>query len=225
MISVVSPNLALASQSPRRREMLAWLGLPFETLDGSVDETPLNGEDPRGHVLRVAEAKARAVGARLGGNFTLISADTVVIDDGAIVGKPVDQADAVRILERLSGREHLVDTGYIIYNLNTHNLVKGLCESRVRMRSFTSEEILDYVRSGDPLDKAGAYAIQNRDFHPVPEFTGCMANVMGLPLCHLKRELNQQGIVIMKELAEVCRDHLKYDCIISERIQNGEEVG
>ena len=225
MIFMFSPPIALASRSPRRREMLSWLGLAYESLDGSIDETPLPGEDPRGHVLRVAEEKALAAARELEGNWTIISADTVVVDEGTILGKPANAEDAARLLEKLNGREHFVDSGLIIYNLDDRSINKALCESRVQMRSITSEEILDYVSSGDPLDKAGAYAIQNRDFNPVPEFSGCMANVMGLPLCHLLRELKDRRVLIKKNPSEVCNEQLGYDCPIWERVLAGEEIG
>jgi len=205
--------------------MLSWLGLAFESLDGSIDETPLPGEDPRGHVLRVAEEKAQAAARELEGNWTIISADTVVVDEGTILGKPANAEDAARLLEKLSGREHFVDSGLIIYNLDDRSINKALCESRVQMRPITSEEILDYVSSGDPLDKACAYAIQNRDFNPVPEFSGCMANVMGLPLCHLLRELKDRRVLIKKNPSEVCNEQLGYDCPIWERVLAGEEIG
>ena len=225
MIFMFFPPIALASRSPRRREMLSWLGLPFECLDGSINETPLPGEDPRGHVLRVAEEKALAAARELEGNWTIISADTVVVDEGTILGKPANAEDAARLLEKLNGREHFVDSGLIIYNLDDRSINKALCESRVQMRPITSEEILDYVSSGDPLDKAGAYAIQNRDFNPVPEFSGCMANVMGLPLCHLLRELKDRRVLIKKNPSEVCNEQLGYDCPIWERVLAGEEIG
>jgi predicted house-cleaning NTP pyrophosphatase (Maf/HAM1 superfamily) len=118
-----------------------------------------------------------------------------------------------------------VDTGLIIYNLDDRSINKVICESIVRMRYFTSEEILDYVSSGDPLDKAGAYAIQNRDFNPVPEFSGCMANVMGLPLCHLLRELKERRVLMRKNPPQVCKEQLGYDCPIWERVLAGEEIG
>jgi septum formation protein len=219
------PPLALASRSPRRREMLSWLGLPFECLDGSINETPLPEEAPRAHVLRVAEEKARSAAREWEGTWTLISADTVVVDQGEILGKPADAGDAARMLEQLSGREHCVDTGLIIYNLDDGSITSTLCESRVRMRSLTAEEIMDYVRSGDPLDKAGAYAIQNRDFNPVPEFSGCMANVMGLPLCHLVRQLEDRRVLLKKNPPDVCKEHAGYDCPIWERVLAGEEIG
>ena len=225
MIFMFFPPIALASRSPRRREMLSWLGLVYESLDGSIDETPLPGEDPRGHVLRVAEEKALAAARELEGNWTIISADTVVVDEGTILGKPANAEDAARLLEKLNGREHFVDSGLIIYNLDDRSINKALCESRVQMRPITSEEILDYVSSGDPLDKAGAYAIQNRDFNPVPEFSGCMANVMGLPLCHLLRELKDRRVLIKKNPSEVCNEQLGYDCPIWERVLAGEEIG
>lgn len=222
---MVFPRLILASQSPRRRELLGWLGFPFETLDGSIDESPLPGEGARDHVLRIAEAKARSASKDLDGDFIVISADTVVVDRGEILGKPEDAAHAERILQRLNGHDHFVDTGFIFYNLSDHSMAKGLCESRVSMRLLTGEEIRTYVLSGDPLDKAGAYAIQNREFNLVREFSGCMANVMGLPLCHLKRTFRKQGIDMPVDLTRTCRENLGYDCRISARILAGDDIG
>lgn len=225
MIFMAFPPLVLASRSPRRREMLAWLEIPFDVLDGSIDETPLAAEDPREHVLRIAAEKARFAGEEISDRWVILSADTVVVDGDTILGKPADEEDAVRMLTRLSGREHFVDTAFVIYNLGDRSEARGLCESRARMRMLTAEEILDYVRSGDPMDKAGAYAIQNPDFNPVPQFSGCMANVMGLPLCHLKRELIQKGAVIDADISLVCRERLGYDCPIWARVEAGEEIG
>jgi septum formation protein len=205
--------------------MISWLGIPFERLDGSINESPLQGENPQEHVLRVAEEKARSATRELEGNWIVISADTVVVDKGLILGKPMDAEDAARMLEQLGGGVHSVDTGLIIYNLKDRSFNRVLCESQVRMRAFTAEEVLDYVRSGDPLDKAGAYAIQNRDFNPVQDFTGCMANVMGLPLCHLVRELRPLGIPLNLDLTGLCREKLAYDCPVSDQILAGENVG
>jgi septum formation protein len=222
---MVFPRLILASQSPRRRELLGWLGFPFETFDGSNDESPLPGEDACNHVLRIAEAKARGAAKILDGDSIVISADTVVVDRGEILGKPADAAHAEQILQRLNGHDHFVDTGFIFYNLSDRGMMKGFCESRVHMRSITGNEIKTYVLSGDPLDKAGAYAIQNREFNPVPEFSGCLTNVMGLPLCHLKRTFLEQGIDLPVDLTRTCRENLGYNCRISARILTGEEIG
>jgi septum formation protein len=175
--------------------------------------------------LRIAEAKARAAAQDLDGDSIVISADTVVVDRSEILGKPADTAHAEQILQRLSGHDHFVDTGFIFYHLSDRSMAKGLCESQVRMRSFTDNEIKTYVLSGDPLDKAGAYAIQNREFNPVPEFSGCLANVMGLPLCHLKRTFLEKGIDLPVDLITSCRGNLGYDCRISARILAGEEIG
>jgi septum formation protein len=191
---MVFPRLILASQSPRRRELLGWLGFPFETLDVSIDESSLPGEGARDHVLRIAEAKARSASKDLDGDFIVISADTVVVDRGEILGKPEDAAHAERILQRLSGHDHFVDTGFTFYNLSDHRMTKGLCESQVSMRL-------------------------------VPEFSGCMANVMGLPLCHLKRTYLKQGIDMPVDLTRTCRENLGYACRISARILAGDDIG
>ncbi|KAF0107565.1 MAG: septum formation protein [Anaerolineaceae bacterium] len=219
--------LVLASNSPRRRELLALGGWTFTVRPADVDESPLPGEAPGTCVLRLAESKAEACP---GG--TVIAADTTVAIDGVMLGKPRDAAEAVEMLRRLRGRRHTVHTGLGVKQGGL--LLTDLCATGVPMRPYSDEEIDAYVASGDPLDKAGAYAIQHAGFHPVPcsnrdyhveKFSGCYASVMGLPLCHLVRTLRKMGIVPLADVPAACQARLQYDCPIHSAVLNGETIG
>jgi septum formation protein len=189
--------IILASNSPRRQQLLELAGWQFKVLSGEIDERPLAGEEPKDYVLRLAESKARAALSMLsvdGLNDTLIvAADTTVVIDGHILGKPVSSADARRMLQRLRGRTHQVYTGLGVLRVLNKNLSTKVVGTDVRMRNYTDAEIGNYIDSGDPLDKAGAYAIQHRGFHPVKSVQGCYANVVGLPLCWLEQMMAEQG--------------------------------
>lgn len=179
----MGPVLVLASQSPRRREVLANAGFRFEIRASSVDETHRRGESPRDYVRRLARAKAEAVDASA--NEVVLAADTVVVVDEHVLGKPEDAADAVRMLRLLSGREHLVVTGICLRH-------GGACTvdaetTRVRFVPLTEVEIQEYVRSGEPMDKAGAYAIQGLASKFIDRIEGCYFNVVGLPVALLYR--------------------------------------
>jgi MAF protein len=213
-----TPALVLASNSPRRRDLLALTGLTFTVRPADVDESPHTGETPAAYVLRLAESKARACA---GG--TVIAADTTVAIDGAILGKPRDHAEAAEMLRRLRGRRHQVHTGIGVKTGGT--LVTDLCTTNVPMRPYSDEEIDAYVASGDPLDKAGAYAIQHADFHPVESLTGCYASVMGLPLCHLVRTLGKVGVHPPANVPAECQKFLQYPCPIHSAVLRGEAVG
>lgn len=186
-------RLVLASGSPRRKQLLSLLGLPFVIQAANVDEEPHSGEPPDQMVLRVARAKAQAV-AGIRPDELVIAADTTVAVDGRSLGKPADGADAVRMLQVLRGRQHVVYTGMAVLHPATHRLVTELGKSSILMRDYADGEVQRYVESGDPLDKAGAYAIQHPVFDPVAQVDGCWLNVMGLPLCHLARALVAAGL-------------------------------
>lgn len=174
-------RLVLASQSPRRKELLGILGMPFTIVVPAVDETPQAGEFPADYVVRVAREKTRDVASRVRDSL-ILSADTVVTIDGEILGKPVDRADAIRMLEKLSGREHHVHTAVCVIEQKKDQMREGVERTAVRFRSLRSQEIQDYIDRENVLDKAGAYAIQGlaRDF--IPSIDGSYSNVMGLPL-------------------------------------------
>ena len=197
-------RIYLASQSPRRRELLRQIGVPFDVLlfrtgmraDPQVDERPLPGEDPLAYVERVTLAKA-AHGVRLIGERRLIdrpvlAADTTLEFAGEIIGKPLDVADATRTLRRLSGQAHRVLTGVAI---DHHGRTEyRLSSSEVRFRDLDEDEIQRYVATGEPMDKAGAYGIQGRAGLFVSHLSGSYTGVMGLPVCEVGELLKHFGL-------------------------------
>lgn len=171
--------LILASASPRRAEILSSLGIPFEVDPAHIDESPLPGEAPEATAVRLAAAKAAAVRERRPRSLVL-GADTLVVLDDAVLGKPADDADAARILSRLSGRTHRVVTGICL--LPGADPPGPLVEwSRVRLAHLSGEEIAWYVATGEPRDKAGAYAVQGLGARFIEHIEGSFTNVMGLP--------------------------------------------
>lgn len=181
-------GLVLASASPRRRQLLAVLGRPFEVAAADVDERPRPGEAPDAYGLRLALDKARAVAASLAGaSVTVLGADTVVVADGCILGKPADAADAHRMLALLRGRRHEVLTAVAAVDAADGRALADLAITGVWLRAFNAAEAADYVAGGDPLDKAGAYAIQHAGFRPVERLEGSETNVIGLPLALARR--------------------------------------
>jgi len=182
------PNLGkvvLASASPRRRELLAGLGLEFSVEVPQIDESPLPGEAARPFVERLADGKARAIAAAPG--TVLVAADTVVVLDGAILGKPADEAHAAEMLAGLSGRSHEVVTGVCVRKGERRQVFSVATE--VVFRTLEEGEIRAYIASGCPMDKAGAYAIQGGAAHMVRAIKGSYTNVVGLPLCELHEAL------------------------------------
>jgi septum formation protein len=183
-------TLVLASGSPRRRELLERFGLRFEIAPPAVDETPRGGEDPRQYVLRLAREKAERVTARRG-DALVLAADTAVVVGTDILGKPCDAAEAAAMLSRLSGRDHLVLTGVAVATGRSADTLA--VETKVRFRSLSAEEIRWYVESGEPLDKAGAYAIQGLGAAFVRAIEGSASNVIGLPLAETLELLAARG--------------------------------
>jgi septum formation protein len=178
--------LILASASPRRRELLRRAGIPFRVRRVEVDESTRPGESPRRHVLRLAREKAAA--ARRPGEEVL-AADTVVVIDNRILGKPRDARDAARMLRMLSGRVHRVLTGVCL--LTPAASRSEVVETRVWFRRLTRAEIAAYVASGEPFDKAGAYAIQGLASKFVKRIDGCYCNVVGLPVSRVYAMLSR----------------------------------
>ena len=218
-------KILLASNSPRRRELMALGDWTFTVSVSNVDETQRPGEAPGDYVLRLAEDKARAAATRAASGQVIVAADTTVVDGNALLGKPADAAEAVAMLRQLRGHKHQVYTGLAILDSSTGNLLKDLCVTDVPMRDYSDDEIARYVESGDPLDKAGGYAIQHDHFHPVAGLAGCFASVMGLPLCHLLRLLEQLGAPLDPNVPARCQNHLNYACPVSAAILRGERVG
>ena len=181
-------QLVLASASPRRRDLLAGLQLDFEVRSAEIDESALTDELPEDHVLRLARAKAQAV-ARPG--ELVLAADTVVVLEGRILGKPADPAEAQQMLSSLTGREHDVYTGVALFEPDRDTLVSATDRSEVRIAALDEDEISWYVSTGEPLDKAGSYAIQGLGALFVERVVGNYTNVVGLPL-PLTRSLFRQ---------------------------------
>jgi septum formation protein len=206
-------RLILASASPRRRQLLSLLGIPFVIKAAAVDETPLPGEAPTEMVLRISRAKATAM-PDIAPDELVVAADTTVVLEGEVLGKPADAAEAVQMLRRLRGRSHMVYTGLALWHPASRRMIFELGQSQVWMRTFGEEEITAYVAGGDPLDKAGAYAIQHPGFSPVSRVEGCWLNVMGLPLCHLYRGLAQAGVVVPVSVPRACQAFSQQDCTV-----------
>jgi septum formation protein len=190
-----------------------------------VDETRHPAEPPAEYVVRLARAKVLAAGAFGAENGYILGADTAVADGDAVLGKPLDPADATRMLRRLRGHAHQVHTGLAVLARDSGLLLTDVCTTTVPMRAYGDAEIDAYVRSGDPLDKAGAYAIQHEGFRPVEGLHGCYASVMGLPLCHLMRLLSRLEVEPEYDLPSRCQIHLKYACPVSRAILRGEQTG
>jgi septum formation protein len=180
----VNPTLILASASPRRRELLAQAGYRFEVQPSVVTEERRPGEDAIRFVTRLAQEKAEEVFARRQSPAEVVmvlGADTVVVCDGEIMGKPQDAADATRMLHLLAGRTHHVVTGVaVVWGPGSAEVAAEL--TQVTMRTISPREVQDYVASGEPMDKAGAYAIQGYAGRWIPRISGCYFNVVGLPL-------------------------------------------
>jgi MAF protein len=205
-------RLLLASNSPRRRQLLALGGWEFESAPSKIDESALPAETPAAYVVRLAGEKALACADSAAPGQIVIGSDTTVVIDGDILGKPADEIEAAAMLRRLRGRTHEVYTGIAALDPATGQLLTDLCITEVPMRAYGDDEISSYVATGDPLDKAGAYAIQHPGFQPVASMAGCYASVMGLPLCHLMRMLRQIGLRPRSDLPGECQAFLRYDC-------------
>ena len=216
-------QLFLASNSARRKELLSLCGWEYGLLASQVDETPLPGEDGMDYVKRLAKSKVVASANRAGMDGVLIAADTSVIErqvDGKtrILGKPNGHDGAVEMLQSLRSRTHQVHTALAILSTRDGNFWSDLCTTNVTMRNYSDDELEDYVSSGDPMDKAGAYAIQHAGFHPVEKLDGCFTNVMGLPLCHLTRSLWHLGISERVDVPHACYSSTGYACPVYHQI-------
>jgi septum formation protein len=190
---IVSSELILASASPRRRELLSSLEVPFRVVPAQVQEIPIPHEAPRDFAVRVAEEKALTVGDAYP-QAVVIGADTIVAIDEQILGKPRDKHDARQMLELLAGREHAVITGYAIVKIAAEKKTRGFAETRVKISPLVERAITWYINTGEPFDKAGGYAIQGKGAFMVEWIAGSYTNVVGLPLFQVARLLNEMGI-------------------------------
>lgn len=211
------PMLVLASNSPRRRELLSLGGWQFRVAPANVDETVHTGETPDRYVRRVALSKGQAALQHASSEEIVIASDTTVADGIQILGKPQDAGEARSMLRQLRGRTHQVFTAVAVFRRDAPVMV-DVCETLVPMRDYSDVEIENYITSGDPFDKAGGYAIQHQGFHPAASLAGCYANVVGLPLCHLLRLLRRTGCCDHNELPDACQAALGYVCPVYQQI-------
>ena len=189
-------EIVLASQSPRRRELLERMGLKgFQTISPDIDERVPGDPPPAELVSRLSAMKAQAVREKVGDDALIIAADTVVAVDGAVLGKPADQLEAFKMLSTLSGGRHEVCTGVTV--LRGAECCTEHEETVVSFRELTEEEIEDYIRTGEPMDKAGAYGIQGLASLFITGIQGDFFNVMGLPLCRLGKMLKEVGVELL----------------------------
>ena len=209
-------KIILASNSPRRKDLFLLFDLPFEVIPADIDEAQLPGELPRDYVERLARCKADIVASLHEG--LVIAADTIVVDQDQLLGKPGDKEEARAMLQQLRSRSHQVYTGIALIQTSTGQTYDDVCRTDVPMRDYTDQEISDYIATKDPMDKAGAYAIQHAGFHPVEELSECYASVMGLPLCHLVVGLRKFDLEIPQDIPGCCQATLNYACPVYEKI-------
>jgi septum formation protein len=217
-------KVLLASNSARRRQLIKLTGWDVALTSADINETRKPNEPAQLYVLRLAREKADAI--QSSDQVTLIlAADTIVVDRETIYGKPASATDARDILWALRGHTHQVMTAIALVDRKNQELIKDLCISNVPMRTYTVAEVDAYIMSGDPMDKAGAYGIQNKQFHPVKGFSGCFASVMGMPLCHLSRTAAKIGLTVDDKIPQRCQAALDYTCAIYKAVLRGDIIG
>jgi septum formation protein len=247
---MIFPRIILGSGSPRRRRFMELLGLPFEVCVADIDERNGRGETPGELVARLSGEKAAAVAAAIGLDAAVVSdavvsdavvtdavvtdaavsgavvigADTIVTLDGHLLGKPAGPEEAMAMLRRLRGRAHHVYSGVTLVPPAGAAPQTIVDCSTVWMRPYTDDEIATYVATGDPLDKAGSYAIQHAGFNPVARMRGCYASVMGLPLCRLARMLARVGAAPAVDVAAACSAFTGVTCCGGEAVEFVFEV-
>jgi len=214
------PQLILASGSPRRQQFLRDLGVPYQVVVADIDESPHPNEAPIALAHRLAEAKAAAVAVRLArqqANATqssalIIAADTVVALGNHLLGKPADETEAREMLQRLCHRTHHVHSSVSVWHSGSGERLTRVNSTEVQMRAYSEAEIAAYIATGDPFDKAGAYAIQHPDFAPACAINGCISGVIGLPLNDLRELLAAFGVAIAQPVAPICEQQEKFRC-------------
>ena len=211
------PRLLLASGSPRRKDLLQLLGLPFVVQPSDADEQTLPLESASEMVVRLSRDKAQALLPHARGRL-ILAADTTVAFHGVVLGKPADPQDATLMLRQLRGKTHTVYSGITLLDSDSGESRTELVESRVVMRRYSDTEITAYVATGDPLDKAGSYAIQYAQFRPVARITGCYANVMGLPLCHVYCLLRDLDLAPAQPPQHPCDHFNRRRCRVAQQI-------
>ncbi len=201
-------DFILASQSPRRQSLIKLVGYPFSVLSADADEASITHTDPAVNVVETAVLKANIIAEQSQSRDKIIvAADTTVALDGHMLGKPSDPAAATAMLQSLRDRTHEVHTGMVLLDLRNGQRLEGVTTAVVTMRNYSDEEISAYVASGDPMDKAGAYAIQHPLFEPVAHLEGCYTAVMGLSVCALILALAELKIPHQADLTAVRQAH------------------
>lgn len=210
---IFSINLLLASSSPRRKELLQAAGLELQVQPVDVPEPVLPGESGHEMVCRLAEEKAQAALENFIDGQIVLAADTTVLHAGQIIGKPADEAEAIDMLLRLRQGSHRVISAVTLVERASGTKLTTATKTDLFMRGYDRNEVKQYVASGSPLDKAGAYGIQDEAFMPVDmaRFEGCFTNVMGLPLCSLGLMLAAMGFAGADALIEVCFDYHRHE--------------
>jgi len=212
-------QLVLASGSPRRRRFVEALCIPFTVRAAEINEDPLPDETPTEMVIRLSKEKARVAAAQSAdAEEIIIAADTIVVLDGRIMGKPADVDEAVAMLHRLRGRWHRVLTGLTVWDKEKNRIVIQVSEADVRMRDYSDDEIVGFIARGEAMDKAGAYSLQDKIFKPAAEVIGCYAGVMGFPLCHLWRALRELGNPPMRQAVVACSEVTGRICNVAHHI-------
>ncbi|PKH45423.1 septum formation inhibitor Maf [Dehalococcoides mccartyi] len=186
------PEIILASASPRRRQILSEMGFVFSVCPSQAELYPDGSVAPAEFAVLNAQIKARDIASKYS-NGLIIAADTIVVDDFGILGKPSSKKVALNYLSRLGGKPHTVISSVCLLNAENGQIRSATCQSTLTMRPYTQAEAQRYVDSGLPMDKAGAYGIQDKEFNPVENIQGCYLNVVGLPACTLVRLINEMG--------------------------------
>lgn len=212
----------LASQSPRRRELIQLLGFPFQVMVADADEDSITVPDPALNVVQTAQLKSAKIAAQLNlsalpPQMLILAADTTVAFAGEMLNKPANEAEARQMLKKLRHAKHEVHTGFVLLEPSSGREWHGVSTAVVTMRPYSDAEIDAYIATGDPLDKAGAYAIQHPQFQPVAHLQGCYCNVMGLPVCDLIVTLGQfmgsgDDQLMPWDFTAVQQAHLHYAC-------------
>ena len=199
--------IILASASPRRQALIRLLQRPVRIQIADVDEESITYPEPAVNVVETARLKAQSVAAVTREDALIIAADTTVALEGQMLNKPDGPAEARAMLRRLRGRTHQVHTGIALLETKSGRTITTVSTTEVNMRPYNDEEIAAYVATGDPLDKAGAYAIQHSGFRPVAAFDGCFTGVVGLSLCRLIEALQELGVAISLPVATTAHDY------------------
>lgn len=187
-------SIVLASESTRRVDILRTLGISFSIIPPDIDETRLRDETPREFVQRISYEKARKVGNHFPDKW-VIAADTIVVLKGKVLGKPKNERDAFNMLCTLRGKWHRVITGYCVLNLLKNIVYRDVVETKVFVRHMTDEEIMRYIKTSEPMGKAGSYAVQGKGGYMVKEIKGSYTNVVGLPICEIAEALLSLGVL------------------------------